>query len=55
MGTGRLDGLSIVIVGGTSGMGLSAALACQREGARVTVAGRDDAHAATAAGRSDRD
>jgi NAD(P)-dependent dehydrogenase (short-subunit alcohol dehydrogenase family) len=51
MRTGRLDGLSIVIVGGTSGMGLSAALACQREGAHVTVAGRDDAHAASAAGR----
>jgi NAD(P)-dependent dehydrogenase (short-subunit alcohol dehydrogenase family) len=49
MRTGRLDGLSIVIVGGTSGMGLSAALACQREGAHVTVAGRDDPHAATAA------
>ena len=45
MRTGRLDGLSIVIVGGTSGMGLSAALACQREGAHVTVAGRDDAEA----------
>jgi NAD(P)-dependent dehydrogenase (short-subunit alcohol dehydrogenase family) len=51
MRTGRLDGLSIVIVGGTSGMGLSAALACQREGAHVTVAGRDDAYAATAAGQ----
>ena len=51
MRTGRLDGLSIVIVGGTSGMGLSAALACQREGARVTVAGRDDSHAAGAVDR----
>lgn len=51
MQTGRLDGLSVVVVGGTSGMGLSAALACLREGARVTVAGRDDAHAATAVER----
>lgn len=42
MSHGRLDGQSIVILGGTSGMGLSAALACQREGARVVVAGRDD-------------
>lgn len=51
MQNGRLAGLSIVIVGGTSGMGLSAALACQREGAHVTVAGRDDAHAAAAGDR----
>ena len=51
MRTGRLDGLSIVIVGGTSGMGLSAALACQIEGAHVTVAGRDDSHAAAAVDR----
>jgi NAD(P)-dependent dehydrogenase (short-subunit alcohol dehydrogenase family) len=51
MQTGRLDGLSIVIVGGTSGLGLSAALACQREGAHVTVAGRDDAHAGVAVER----
>jgi NAD(P)-dependent dehydrogenase (short-subunit alcohol dehydrogenase family) len=49
MRTGRLDALSIVIVGGTSGIGLSAALACQREGALVTVAGRDDQHAGIAA------
>jgi len=50
MSAGRLDGLSIVIVGGTSGLGLSAALACQREGARLTVLGRDDEHAAAAVG-----
>lgn len=49
MSHGRLDGLSIVIVGGTSGLGLSAALACQREGARLTVLGRDDEHAGEAA------
>lgn len=46
---GRLAGLSIVIVGGTAGLGRSAALACLREGARVTIAGRDDSHADEAA------
>ena len=51
MQTGRLQGASIVIVGGTSGMGLSTALACLREGAHVTVAGRDDAYATPAAER----
>jgi NAD(P)-dependent dehydrogenase (short-subunit alcohol dehydrogenase family) len=51
MQSGRLDGLSVVVVGGTSGMGLSAALACTREGAHVTIAGRDDDHAATAVAR----
>lgn len=49
MSSGRLDGLSIVIVGGTSGLGLSAALACQREGARLAVLGRDDEYADGAA------
>jgi NAD(P)-dependent dehydrogenase (short-subunit alcohol dehydrogenase family) len=39
---GRLDGLSILIVGGTSGLGLAAARACLREHASVTVVGRDD-------------
>jgi NAD(P)-dependent dehydrogenase (short-subunit alcohol dehydrogenase family) len=45
MQTGRLADLSILIVGGTSGLGLSAALACHREGARLTLVGRDDEHA----------
>lgn len=49
MSHGRLDRLSIVIVGGTSGLGLSAALACQREGASLTVLGRDDEQADVAA------
>lgn len=49
MSHGRLDGLSIVIVGGTAGIGLAAAVACQREGARLTVLGRDDRHADDAA------
>jgi NAD(P)-dependent dehydrogenase (short-subunit alcohol dehydrogenase family) len=45
MRQGRLSGSSIVIVGGTAGLGLSAAQACQREGARLTVVGLDDAQA----------
>ena len=49
MHTGRLEGLSILIVGGTSGLGLSAARACEREGALLTVAGRPDADADRAA------
>ena len=40
-GTGRLAGKSIVIVGGSSGMGLSAALACAAEGAQLVLVGRD--------------
>ena len=39
---GRLDSLSILIVGGTSGLGLAATRACLREHASVTVVGRDD-------------
>lgn len=39
---GRLDGQSILIVGGTSGLGLAAARACLREQASVAVVGRDD-------------
>ena len=35
-----LDSKVILIVGGTSGLGLSAALACHRAGAKVVVAGR---------------
>jgi NAD(P)-dependent dehydrogenase (short-subunit alcohol dehydrogenase family) len=42
MPRGRLDGLSILIVGGTSGLGLAATRACLREHASVTVVGRDD-------------
>jgi NAD(P)-dependent dehydrogenase (short-subunit alcohol dehydrogenase family) len=49
MARGRLDGLSILIVGGTSGLGLAAARACVREHASVTVAGRDDEDLARAA------
>ena len=42
MSAGRLAGRSIVIVGGTSGLGLAAARACLCEGAKLTVVGRDD-------------
>lgn len=40
----RLAGKTIVIVGGTSGLGLSAARACLTAGARLVVVGRDDSH-----------
>jgi NAD(P)-dependent dehydrogenase (short-subunit alcohol dehydrogenase family) len=38
----RLEGKSILIVGGTTGLGLSAARACGREGARLTIVGKDE-------------
>jgi NAD(P)-dependent dehydrogenase (short-subunit alcohol dehydrogenase family) len=41
MTTERLQDKVILIVGGTSGLGLSAASACIAEGARVVVTGRD--------------
>jgi NAD(P)-dependent dehydrogenase (short-subunit alcohol dehydrogenase family) len=37
----KLLNKSILIVGGTSGMGLSAAVACKEAGARLVVVGRD--------------
>jgi len=44
-----LTGKRLVIMGGTSGMGLSAAKACIDEGARVVVTGRNEETAAAAA------
>jgi NAD(P)-dependent dehydrogenase (short-subunit alcohol dehydrogenase family) len=44
-----LDGKSIVVVGGTTGLGFSAAKAFVREGARVVLTGRDAENAAKAA------
>lgn len=44
----RLNGKSLVIIGGTSGLGLSAARAFVREGARVVLVGRDKAKVAAA-------
>lgn len=48
---GALDGKVLVIVGGTSGLGLSAARACIAAGGRVVVTGRDaiKAHSAESA------
>ncbi len=40
-----MQGLCIVVIGGTGGMGLSAARAFSEAGARVVVTGRDAAHA----------
>src|ERR1051326_220073 len=37
-----LDGKSLVVIGGTTGMGLAGARAFVREGARVVVVGRND-------------
>ena len=44
----RLQGKTLVIVGGTTGLGLSAAEAFVREGARVVVVGRNSESVATA-------
>jgi NAD(P)-dependent dehydrogenase (short-subunit alcohol dehydrogenase family) len=49
MSTSWLAGKRLVIMGGTSGMGLSAALAFIQEGAKVVVAGRDPRHGEEAA------
>src|SRR5690349_13763196 len=43
-----LSGKKLVIMGGTSGMGLSAAMACIKEGAQVVVTGRNEDTAANA-------
>lgn len=37
----RLDGAAVVVIGGTSGIGLATAVMAQAAGARVTVVGRD--------------
>ncbi len=53
--SGPLDNKTIVIIGGSSGMGLSAARACIRAGATVVIVGRDAgkvAHAARDLGKS---
>lgn len=49
MSANWLSGKRLVIIGGTSGMGLSAALACIEEGAKVVVAGRNEEHGREAA------
>lgn len=44
-----LEGKCLVIIGGTTGLGISAARAFVAAGARVLVVGRDEAHVAAAA------
>jgi NAD(P)-dependent dehydrogenase (short-subunit alcohol dehydrogenase family) len=44
----NLSGKSIVVIGGTSGLGFSAALCFVRSGARVVVVGRNPVHATAA-------
>jgi NAD(P)-dependent dehydrogenase (short-subunit alcohol dehydrogenase family) len=39
--SGALENKSVVIIGGSSGLGLSAAQACVREGASVVIVGRE--------------
>ncbi|MGB1131309.1 MAG: SDR family NAD(P)-dependent oxidoreductase, partial [Haloferula sp.] len=41
MESSALDGSAVVIIGGTTGLGLSAARACVRAGAGVVVVGRN--------------
>ncbi len=48
MGKEWLSGKVIVIIGGTTGLGLSAAKACVDEGAKIVVVGRDLQHSADA-------
>jgi len=45
-----LDHQHVVVIGGSSGMGLATAQAAAREGANVTIAGRNEARLAAAAG-----
>ena len=46
--SGWLDGKRCLIVGGTSGLGLAAARRFLEEGARLVVAGKEDARAVAA-------
>jgi len=48
VGDVALQGKSIVVIGGTAGLGLSAACACVRAGARLVVVGRPDENAEAA-------
>ncbi|MCB1650032.1 MAG: SDR family oxidoreductase [Pseudomonadales bacterium] len=43
-GAGSLQGKNVVIIGGTSGIGLATAMAAAEQGARVWAAGRSQAH-----------
>ena len=48
MGRGALNGKSLVIIGGTTGLGLSAARAFIENGARVIIVGRNPENAKAA-------
>jgi NAD(P)-dependent dehydrogenase (short-subunit alcohol dehydrogenase family) len=48
MGHGALNGKSLVVIGGTTGLGLSAARAFVKEGARVIIVGRNPENAKAA-------
>jgi NAD(P)-dependent dehydrogenase (short-subunit alcohol dehydrogenase family) len=48
MGRGALNGKSLVVIGGTTGLGLSAARAFVKQGARVVVVGRNPENAKAA-------
>jgi NAD(P)-dependent dehydrogenase (short-subunit alcohol dehydrogenase family) len=48
---GLLEGKRLVVVGGTTGLGLSAAMAFAREGARMIVLGRSPENVALAQGK----
>jgi NAD(P)-dependent dehydrogenase (short-subunit alcohol dehydrogenase family) len=48
MGRGALNGKSLVVIGGTTGLGLSAARAFVKEGAQVIIVGRNPENAKTA-------
>jgi len=50
-----LSGKVIVVIGGTTGLGLSGAKACAAAGARVVVVGRDAEHASAAVAEIGRD
>ena len=43
-----LSNKRVVIIGGTAGMGLSAAIACIEEGAKVVAVGKNPEHIAEA-------
>lgn len=48
MNNGWLQGKVIVVIGGTTGLGLAAAIRCREEGASVMVVGRDGERTAAA-------
>ncbi|WP_233496659.1 SDR family oxidoreductase [Mucilaginibacter hurinus] len=43
-GSGRMDSLSVIVTGGTTGIGRAAAILLASQGARVLIAGHDGSH-----------